>query len=402
MATFTYRAANDEPAIVTGKMQANSEHDLLRKLSTQGLTLIEAEKARDINLNEIFKPAFREQDLLDFTYLLKLVITSGIPLLVGLDDVQRVHGNKKLQNLTQTLRSGIESGLAISEAMQEYPEYFPNYYIQMIRAGELSGTLEKSLAYLLDYIEWQINFKKLVRSAFVYPSIILSIVGLLVGLLFTFVFPSLAKVLKGLRVDLPLPTKILISLSDFAREYFLPVVIIFALAVVFYKLWKQTDPGRKMVDGFVLRLPRIGDLIAKVNLSRYFRTLAILHASGLNVEQSFSIAAESVGNTVLAEKLGKITGEILDGATISQAMQSSGVIQEFVIHMVALGEKTGDLDGCLMRATDIFDKEVPETIKKVFAYLEPLIMVLLGGIVLMVLLSIFLPIYKLVGSIKVR
>jgi type II secretory pathway component PulF len=194
----------------------------------------------------------------------------------------------------------------------------------------------------------------------------------------------------------------MIGLSEFARGYFLPIIIILALAFVCYKLWKQTDSGKKTIDGFVLRLPKIGELIAKINLSRYFRTLAILHASGLNVEQSFSIAAESVGNSVIGEKLSKVTGEILAGATISQAMQSSGVIQEFVIHMVALGEKTGDLDGCLMRATNIFDKEVPETIKKVFAYLEPLIMVLLGGIVLMVLLSIFLPIYKVVGSIRVR
>jgi type II secretory pathway component PulF len=172
--------------------------------------------------------------------------------------------------------------------------------------------------------------------------------------------------------------------------------------IVAYSIFKRSPQGRRLIDQTTLNLPVIGPLVRKINLSRYFKIVATLHSSGLNVERTFIIGADVIGNTVLSEKLRSISDALVTGDSISEAMRRTGYIQDLVVDMVSIAEKTGRLDDALNRASDILDKEVPETIKKLVALIEPLTMALLGGLVLLLLLSVFLPIYKTVGSIKVR
>jgi type II secretory pathway component PulF len=272
----------------------------------------------------------------------------------------------------------------------------------MVRAGEASGTLDKSLQYLMSYIEWQINFRKSVRSAMVYPTMVLGTMALLITVIFTFVFPKLISILTGLNSELPLPTRIVVAVIGFFNKYFLLLAAAMVGGFILIRLWGKTYSGRRAVDRFILALPVIGDLSRKINLSRYLKTLATLYASGLSIDRTFSIASGVVQNAVISDALNLVTDSVMTGEGIAQAMAKTGIFPAIVVDMIAIGEKTSSLDNTLQRASDIFDREVPETIKKVFSYIEPLTIIMLGGLVLLVLLSIFLPIYKIAGSIRGR
>ncbi|TAN41998.1 MAG: hypothetical protein EPN25_03865 [Nitrospirae bacterium] len=402
MASYSYRAITEASTVLTGKLIAANESELEGKLNMQGLTLIEAKKTGLFDLSLQRGPRFSDQDLLNFSFFLHLIITSGIPLMSGLMDMMQNREKKRLSYAAGLLYEKMESGLPLSSAMQDHPALFPYYYVQMVKAGESSGSLEAILTDLMNYIEWQINFRKTMQSAIIYPSMVLGAVGLLVILLFTFVFPRLLHILVGLNVELPIQTRIIMGLASFFNRYFLYITGGCAAAIVLLKVWANTDSGRKSVDGLVLRLPLIGMLVRKINLSRYFKALATLYTSGISMEHTLTISAGVVRNTVMHEALSRVTVSVMSGEGIASAMRKSGTFPSLVVDMVSIGERTGNLDSVALRASSIFDKEVPEVFKKIMTYMEPLIIMLLGGIVLFVLLSVFLPIYKIVGGIRVR
>ena len=402
MGNYSYRAIDDQSNIRQGRISARNVDDVERILSGQGMTLIEAENVSFINLNDLFGIKYSQKDLLDFTYMLKLVVNSGIPILTGIKDLMKGHSNKKITFAANAIYQGLDSGLSLSEVMDSQPHIFPPYYIHMIKAGEASGTLDSSLEFLMNYLSWQIEFSKTVRGALSYPITILTIMGAMTVIIFTVVFPKMLKLLTGLGAELPLPTKIMVAMSGFVRSYFPILAAVVILLLIAYQFFKRTPNGRRFIDQTTLHLPVIGNLVRKINLSRYFKIIATLHAAGLNVERTFVIGAEVISNTVLSEKLRTIPAALVTGESISDAMRRTGYIQDLVVDMVGIAEKTGKLDDALHRASDILDKEIPETIKKLVALIEPLTMVLLGALVLLLLLSIFLPIYKVVGNIRVH
>jgi type II secretory pathway component PulF len=400
MATYSYRAIDPSSNILVGKIVAQDESVLEKTLGMQGLTLIEAKKSLGISWSTLSTPRFRETDLLNLTYLMQQIVISGISLVTGLQDVVDGGSRKILAPVFLSLSSGVQSGMSLSEAMLERPDVFPSYYIQMIRAGEVSGTLEQSLDYLMQYLDWQIEFKKSIRSMLVYPTIVLSFMGFLIIILFVFVFPALIGVLTSLKADLPLPTRVVMAISNFARNYSLYIGTAAVAAVAAYRLLTKRPAIRRIVDNLQLKLPLAGELISKISLSRYFKTLATLQASGLDIQSTFSTAAGVVNNTELRARLEQVTESILSGGTVAGALIATGSIPQLVLSMVSLGEKTGNIEGALFRSSNIFDKEVRETVKRLFAAVEPLIVICLGAMMLVILLSIFLPLYGIIGSIK--
>lgn len=405
MPLFTYRAMDIHATVREGTLTARDIIQLENMLRQQGLTLVEAEGSGAAGIGsftDFFKPKFKDKDLLDFTYLIKLVITSGIPLLQGIDTLMRSNQNKNIGRAAQMVRSGVDSGLSMSEVMLNAPGMFPPFYVQMIRAGEASGTLDNSLDFLVNYLTWQLEFKKNVKSSLTYPVTVLSVLGSLMFVIFTFVFPKMLKTITGMGGELPLPTKIMISISGFLREFYPYIFGIIVITVIAVKFFKRTPEGKRVIDMVLLRVPLVGTLIQKINMSRYFKIVATLHASGITADKTFAIGADVIGNSVIAEKMRSIATVITTGESISDAMQRTGYVAPLVVDMMSIAEKTGTLEGTLHRASDILDKEVPETIKKVFSYVEPFTMLVLGGMVLLLLLSVFLPIYKSVGQVKMR
>lgn len=402
MPVFKFRALDHTAQPRFGTLAAVDEAELADLLGQQGLTLVEARSALFPEWGELFRPKFSDKKLRDFTYLLKLVYVSGIPLLGGLQGIMEGQTDRELRETIQHLHSGVESGKSLSASMEERPRVFPGYYVQMIRAGEVSSTLDKSVDGLLNYLEWQADFTKTVRSFFIYPLTILTILLLLGGILIIFVFPGLMKVFTKLDVVLPLPTRIIIAISGFAQHYGLLVGGVAVAAFIALKLWGRSGEGRRFIDGLILALPVVGPLVIKINLSRYFKTLATLYAAGLEIQHTFQAASSVVGNLVLREKLGAISLAISGGEAIHRAMLNLGMFQGLVVEMVGMGERTGNLESALLRVCSIYDREVPETIKKLFAVIEPLTVLIMGGMVLLVLLAVFLPIYSIVGGIHGR
>jgi type II secretory pathway component PulF len=402
MALYRYRAIGEDSVSRTGTLRVRTEADLEQRLGMQGLTLIEAEPGGLSSLADLFHARFGDNDLLNLTYLLKLVIASGISLLTGLASMTQSYSSRRMDYVVRLILDGVESGMSLSDVMLQHPELFPHYYVQIVRVGEMSGTLEDCLDYLMKYLEWQIGLRKTIASSLTYPLIILAFMIILVAILFTFVFPPLVKIFAGLNTEPPLATRIVISLATTVRAH-LAMVGGGILATAFLAaFWLKTPRGKRAYHAFVLRLPLVGTLAGKINLSRYFKQLHTLYSSGLSVERTFSTAAGSIGNLAVAEKLAGVTDAVISGQSISQALQETGFVPAFFTDMVDVGEKSGNLDSALLRITEILDKEIPETIRKVFSWLEPLTIIFLGGMVLFVLLSIFLPIYSVIGHIRVR
>jgi type II secretory pathway component PulF len=404
MPTYAYRAIDRQSGVQLGRRWASDEPALDQELSRNGLTLIEARPLFSLSLPRKWRRKFSDSDLLDLTYQLMLINASGIPLLEGLHDViaeQRRKGSR-LKPALVTLANGVESGMSLSGAMFSRADIFPGYYAQMFRAGETSGTLDNSIRYLMVYLEWQIEFRKTVRSAFRYPLVILALIAALGAILFAFVFPSLGPVLRSLAIELPLPTTVILETASFVRDHIVMLVAGSLAVLAAGKAFAGTVAGREIVDRWLLAPPLVGDLVRKLNLSRYFKTLATLLSAGVDMQTACASAGEVVGNQTLKNRLRRVTQLITNGESVSAALGTTKALTPLVVSMIALGEKTGNLEQALSRVSDVYDKEVPESIKQIFAVIEPFTVVLLGVMLLIVMLSIFLPMYSIVGNLRIR
>lgn len=397
MAHFNYRAIDENSSVIKGKRDAADEDDLEQILRSNGLILLEATKSKFAFYH---KPRLSEKDLVNFTYLLNLILSSGVPLMSGLDQMAKQSANKRIATAASFIQSKLESGKSISDSMAEYPELFPQFYISMVRAGEISGNLEQVLNDVMAYLEWQIKLKKDVKAALAYPAIVLTSVALLIAVLFIFVMPKFMKILADFKVGLPLPTKILVFIVGIIKGYW-PLILLGLIATPFIlRILYGTSAGRRIIDMFFLRLPLFGELVRKLNHSRYFRTFATLFRSGLNMNDILRVSSDVVKNSVIADSFYKVTNAVLGGDQLSKALRDSGEFAPLLVNMVEIGEKTGTLDNTILRISDVYDREIPETMKKIFTIVEPLIIVLLGGLVLLTVASFFLPLYKIIGGIR--
>lgn len=397
MSSFTYRAIDEDSRIIKGRLEASDEDDLEQRLHSKGLVLLEATKGTFV-LHR--KSKLSEKDLVTFTYLLNLILSSGVPLMSGLSDMAKQSANRRIATAVSFLQSKLESGKSISDSMLDYPELFPPFYTSMVRAGEVSGNLEQVLNDLMNYLEWQIKLKKDIKSALAYPVILLTAVASLIAILFIFVMPKFIKILMDLKVSLPLPTKILVFVVGVLKSYWPLIILCIILIPILYRIAYHTTTGRRVIDMSMLKIPLIGELVKKLNHSRYFRTFATLFRSGLNMNEILRVSSDVIKNTIIADSFNRVTNTVLGGEQLSKALKDTGDFGPLLINMVDIGEKTGTLDTTIIRISDIYDREVPETMKKVFTIIEPIIIVLLGGLVLLTVASFFLPLYKIVGGIR--
>jgi type IV pilus assembly protein PilC len=396
MASFSYRALDDDSRIVKGILEASDEDNLEEMLLSKGLVLLEATKGTFVPHR---KPKLGEKDLIDFTYLLNLILASGVPIMSGLSDITNQSSNKRMAAAASFLQSKLESGKSISDSMRDYPELFPPFYASMVGAGEVAGNLEQVLNDIMKYLEWQMKLKKDIRSALAYPAIVLTAVVCLIAILFIFVMPKFIKILSDLKVSLPLPTRILVFAVGLVQNFWPLILLCIILIPVIFSIVYRTPSGRGVIDMSILRIPLMGQLVKKINHSRYFRTFATLFRSGLNMHEILRVSSDVVKNTAVAESFRNVTDAVLSGKQFSKALRDTGDFDSLLINMVEVGEKTGTLDNAILRVSDNYDREIPETMKNVFTIVEPLILALLGGLVLLTLASFFLALYKIVGGI---
>jgi type IV pilus assembly protein PilC len=419
MPEFCYQAIDKQGRHLSGSMPAMDESDLHKKLKALGLWLAESELKRnaqnaDANTDtgaapkkaRLAVPGFgkkvKRRELVDFCTLLTFQIRAGVPLVQALQATAEDCTDKDFRVVINKLQQHIESGMELHEALARFPDVFDAHFISVVHAGVISDKLPEILETMKKYLEWMDQVMGEVRQAAMYPSIVLLVVAGFTGFLFTFIIPKFAKLLTSVHVPQPMLTQVVLGISSMARAtwwIWLPLVIGLLLTV---PLGRRYSPRFAMaMDRWKLQLPVFGPINLMLALSRFSHNLAILYQSGIPILEALNQCQHGlIGNLYVEEAVGKMANDIKTGSTISEAMHRQQVFSAMLVRMVALGETTGRLDSALITCGDYYDVTIPPRIKKLFAMLEPALMLFIIGLVGAVALAIYLPILSLMNSIK--
>ena len=400
MPVFTYRGTNRSGTSVAGEMMAANKTELQSLLRRQQITATKmSEKGKEFNL-PTFGGSVTAKELAVFTRQFSVMIDAGLPLVQCLEILASQQENKMFQKILTGTRSSVEGGSTLSAAMKQYPKAFDPLYTNMVEAGETGGILDTILQRLSTYIEKNVKLKAAVKSAMIYPIGVLTIAAGVIILLLWKVVPVFATLFAGLGVDLPLPTKIVIGLSNFIGSVFGLLIFVGVGASIFgLKVWYGTPQGRYLIDATILKLPVLGILMRKIAVARFTRTLGTLISSGVPILEGLDITAKTAGNAVVEKALLAVRKALEEGKSLTEPLKESGVFPGMVTQMIAVGEQTGAMDAMLQKIADFYEDEVDAAVKDLLTALEPIMIVFLGLVVGGVVISMYLPLFSLIGKL---
>ncbi|MBI2352464.1 MAG: type II secretion system F family protein [Deltaproteobacteria bacterium] len=381
-------------------MLAENEEQLALTLREMDLYLVDAKPERTSSLLYIYitRPVKR-RELINFTLHLSTSIGAGIPILQSFEDMEQQTTNKSMRKAVQVIMEDLRGGSSLSDALSRHPHIFSDVYVSMVKAGEASGSLDKVLQRLISFLEWQDSLASEIKRASIYPTTVLVAILILMSVLLGFVFPRILPVIQRLNTPLPFITRAVMTAADIVRYGWYWILLGIASFFVLVRILKASEGGLLILDAIKLRLPVIGGLIEKICLSRFSHHLGILLRTGVDITQSLSIAERVVGNAVIAQAVGEAREKVIQGGALWRSLQETGVFPPLVIRMIFIGETTGTIDSTLEKVTGFYDREIPSTVKKLIAVLEPLIIFFLAAVVLIVALSIFIPLYGTLGRV---
>lgn len=388
-------------ARVDGIMLAENEDQLALTLREMDLYLIHA-KREDTSSPIYITAPVKRRELINFTVQLATFVQAGIPILQAFEDLEQQTTNRRMKRAIQVIMENLRGGSSLSDALSRHRQIFSEVYVSMIKAGEASGSLVKVLQHLAAFLEWQDGLASEIKRATIYPAMILTAALVLIGVLLGFVFPRILPVIQTLKVPLPFITRAVMAAADFVRHGWGWILLGGAFFFILVRLLKKSEPGQLIVDAIKLRLPVIGGLVEKICLSRFAHHLGTLLAAGIDITQTLTITQQVVGNKVMAQAIGEAKEKVIQGGSLWHSLQETGVFPPLVIRMVFVGESTGTIDNMMDRVTEFYDREIPGTVKRLFAVMEPLLIVVLAGIVLSIALSIFIPLYNALGTVGRR
>jgi type IV pilus assembly protein PilC len=402
--SYTYRVRTKEGRIVTGTMEADGEGAVAGRLRAQGFIPVQISKEAKVSAKtelHIFPQRVKLKDLAVFSRQFATMINSGLSLLRALNILSEQTENPLLAKTIGTLRDDVEKGSSLSASMSKHPKVFSTLFVAMVRAGETGGQLDTVLMRVADNYEADYRLRQKVKSAMTYPIVVAGIAILLVTIMLLFVVPTFANMFTGLGGTLPLPTKILLTLSQQAK-ILVPLFAILAIVsfIVYKRLRASNADARLRFDKAKLRIPIFGDLFQKVAVSRFTRTLALLLRAGVPVLQALDIVAESTGNEVLARAAADVKESVRSGETMSSPLAKHKVFPPMVVQMIAVGEDTGALDAMLDKISDFYDQEVESTTEQLTSLIEPIMIAVLGGIVGAMVIALYMPMFKIFDLIK--
>jgi len=401
MPRFKYQARNQLGEKIGGVMLASDEDQLALTLRDMDLYLVNAELEKVSTPIYLTRPVKR-RELIHFTSQLVTAIKAGIPILQALDDLEDQTTNRAMKSAIQVIMEDLRGGASLSAALSRHSHVFSEVFVSVTKAGEISGSLDKVLEHLIRFLEWQDALASEVKRATIYPSVVLGAVTVLMGVLVGFVFPRILPVIQSLNIPLPLVTRILIVTGEFVEANWGWLLLGLLGCFILFRLFKASETGRFIVDAIKLRLPVIGTLVEMVCLSRFAHHVGTLLGTGIDITYTLSITERVVGNVVIAHAIREVREKVNQGVSFWQALQETGVFPPLVVRMVFVGESSGTIETSLKNVTEYFDQEIPAKVKGLFAILEPLIVVLLATVVLGVALSIFIPLYSVLGRIGGR
>ncbi len=409
MPPYNYTAIDDYGKTVKGTLGAGDEEELATKLSEMGYYLLtaaeskkgkkKAAKARKASRGAIYIGRVKSSEVITFTHHLSTVLSAGIPIIQGLDDLVEQTQDARFKDILAEVRDDVQGGSNLSDAMAKHPKAFPELYINLLKAGEASGEVDKVLTEIASFLEWQEDLKADIKQITIYPAVVFAAIVLLVGYLFAFVFPKFIKILEQLDVPLPLPTVIVIAISSFTQSYWYLILIGIGGVIGTINIIVRFPWGRYSFDRFKLSIPIFGTLLRKIALSRFAHFLALLYSAGVDILQALAVVEKVVGNEVIARVIRNAREQVRAGHRLSEPLRASKEFPPMVVRMVEIGEISGQLDKTLQKVSEFYDREIPQTVKKVFAAFEPIMIVFLAGIVLLVAISMYLPLYSSLGKL---
>jgi type IV pilus assembly protein PilC len=401
MPDYKYQGTSRSGSSVSGVMTAANKGELANLLKRQQITATKmTEKGKEFNM-PTFGGGVKAKELAIFTRQFSVMIDAGLPLVQCLEILASQQENKFFQKVLVGTRSQVEGGATLSAAMRTSPKVFDALYVNMVEAGETGGILDTSLQRLSSYIEKNVKLQRAVKSALVYPVGVLTVAGGVITLLLWKVVPIFATLFAGLGVDLPLPTKIVIALSNFVGSIFGLLILVAIIGGVFgLKSWYGTNQGRFVLDTIILKLPVLGVLMRKIAVARFTRTLGTLISSGVPILEGLDITARTAGNAVVERALQQVRKSLAEGKSLTEPLRDSEVFPGMVTQMIAVGEQTGAMDAMLQKIADFYEEEVDAAVKDLLTALEPIMIVFLGVIVGGVVISMYLPLFSLIGKLS--
>jgi len=401
MPVYTYRGTNRSGGAVSGEVTATSKAELQNLLRRQQITATKmSEKGKEFNL-PTFGGSVKSKELAVFTRQFSVMIDAGLPLVQCLEILAGQQENKLFQKVLTGTRSAVEGGATLSAAMRQFPKVFDTLYVNMVEAGETGGILDTILQRLSQYIEKNVKLQRAVKSALVYPVGVLTVAAGVIVLLLWKVVPIFATLFAGLGVALPLPTRIVIGMSNFVGSYFGLAILIAVIGAIFgIKVWYGTTQGRFVLDTVLLNAPLIGVLLRKIAVARFTRTLGTLISSGVPILEGLDITAKTAGNAVVERALLKVRKALEEGKSLTEPLRETEVFPGMVTQMIGVGEQTGAMDAMLQKIADFYEDEVDAAVKDLLTALEPVMIVFLGVVVGGVVISMYLPLFSLIGQLS--
>ncbi len=403
MPLFVYKVITSDGKEKKGVIEGSSKNAVKVKFQQEGFYITELKEKvgmegfRLKSLKDLLSLGSKKVPLGEIASMTRLLATlqkANIPLVESIAAVSEQQENPRIKEGLLMLKQKIQEGYSFSRSAKDFPDIFSPLYCNMIAAGEESGALDKVFMRLADFLEAQVELRNKVSSAMTYPIVLLGIAVIVVGVLFTTVIPKLAKMFEDIDMALPLQTRILIGMSDAVAGYWWLFIILFGLGLFLFRRYIKTDKGAHKWHRFLITMPVFGKINRMVAISRFSKTLSTLLESGVPILNAFDIVKRVIGNKILEDAIGVARENIKEGESIAGPLKRSGEFPPIVIHMVAIGEKSGELEEMLETLADSYEKEVNHTLDKLTSMLEPVMLVFLGGIVAFIVFSIIMPILQ--------
>jgi type IV pilus assembly protein PilC len=402
MSTFVFKAMDLTGAKATGEVDADNKQVVADQLKARGLIVLDiSTKHASKEIKLPFANRIKTADLTIMTRQLATMVSSGMTILRALYVLESQTEAEGLAAVIVDVRKDVEAGLPLSDAMDRHPKAFGPIFVAMVRAGETGGVLEDALLRVADQLEKDDSLRRQIKSAMVYPTVVLVFAfAVLLGLV-TFIVPVFVGVFKTFGGELPAMTKFTVGLSNAVKSYGVLLLFAFVGAVIGFRKWRKSDAGRPIWDSFRLRVPmKIGDIVQKVALARWSRTLSALVSAGVPLLAALDITAKTAGNHVVEKAMADVVESVKRGGTIAEPLRHASVFPGMVAQMVAVGEETGSLDTMLSKIADFYEDQVDAAVKALTSILEPVMIVVIGAIVGFIVISMYLPLFKVYDQIK--
>jgi type IV pilus assembly protein PilC len=402
MSTYVFKAMDLTGAKASGEVEAESKQIVSDQLKQRGLIVLDiADKHASKELDIPFLNRIKPQDLTIMTRQLATMVNSGMTILRALYVLEAQTESEKLAATISAVRKDVEAGLPLSDALERHPKVFNPLFVAMTRAGETGGVLDSALERVADQLESADSLRRQVRAAMAYPLVVMSFAVSVLIALVVFLVPVFVGTFKEFGGDLPTITKFTVALSHAITGYWFLFIGGGFAASEGFRRWKRTDNGRKAWDTFKLKIPmKIGDIVQKIALARWSRTLSALVSAGVPLMQALEITGQTAGNWCVEKAMADVIESVRQGGTIADPLKNAPVFPGMVTHMVGVGEETGAMDTMLSKIADFYEDQVAAAVKQLASILEPVMIIVVGGMVGFIVISMYMPLFKVYDSIK--